>query len=160
MRNALILLVVTSFLGAQSAIASDVDIDLVCPLTVPAGGSVNVIVSLKNDGCSAFDFQRTFVAIAGNTDDSVGGLGIFGPFVRAISGTIPEAECNFGFPVFPEVPGELGPLLVNVTNNVPASLVGTAAGMFVSLDATETDSTGETEKTLISGSCIVEITAP
>lgn len=162
MRNVLILFVATSFLGAQSALALDINIDLLnCPLTVQAGSPVVVNMLLESEECFDVSFPRTFVAIVGNTDDSVGGIGIFGPFARNVSGTIPAVEECF---TWPTVPGRLGPLPVTITNNVPASLVGTVAAIVVSIEATGTetlpDLTEETQEGHPAGSCLVEIIAP
>ncbi len=176
MTNALTLFIATFFLGAQAAVAFDIEVDLSCPIVAQAGSSLFVDVLLENEECR-FDvtFERIFVAIAGNTNDSVGGVGIFGPFARAHthSGLIPKATCTAGFfcdPFFGcpiSTPGRTVVPSVMITDALPPSLAPTVAAMIVSIEASasvpvpfppDPNTPPTLEEGFPSGNCLVEIT--
>ena len=87
----------------EEALAS-VSMKLTCVPSTPtpgqiasrsAGTVIFVEVELENDSCSgeAVNYGSVQVGIVGNSNDTLGGLGIFGPFKRPIAGTIEAGTC-------------------------------------------------------------------
>jgi hypothetical protein len=70
----------------------DIDMTVDCPPSASAGSTITVDVSLKNRECSPVDV-RLMSSIAGNANQSVGGIGIWGP-VLADTITVAAATDN------------------------------------------------------------------
>jgi hypothetical protein len=99
-------------------------------------------------------FNKLVVGLTGNANDSLGGLGIFGPFATGISGRIPAAQC--------EDPGRIPSIheeIVRVVDKVPARLAGTTAVVFAQVTVVRDGMTvGESEKTREQEFCKVSVT--
>ncbi len=92
---------------------------LICPETVRINHPLNVSVKLFNSDCSnPVHLKDIVVSYLGNQS---GGIGLSGPTVSAISGTIPPGICNFEI----YEPGEHTLPSVLISNKIPSSLVNT-----------------------------------
>jgi hypothetical protein len=107
----------------------------------------------RSEDAGSATFNKLVVALSGNASDSLGGLGIFGPFATGISGRIPAADCE-DFGGIPGVREET----VRVVDRVPAKLAGTAAFVFAQVTIREDGlPVGESEKTREQEFCKVSV---
>lgn len=68
---------------------------LSCPLEASAGSTLTVDLSLRNSECSAVDV-RILSGIAGNSGQTLAGIGVFGPVVAAPLVVVPAPTETFG----------------------------------------------------------------
>jgi hypothetical protein len=144
----LVLLTICFVIGVGATFAYPLEVDLTCPVAKRAGKLLTVTMDLENWECNPVSFSRTLVGLVGNSNDSLGGAGFWGPYNRKwAKGTVLAASCPSGFPVSP------GTLTMNVPviSSVPASLVGTMAMVTVLIDLDD-DEEGD--------ACMVEVVAP
>lgn len=141
-----------------------------CPTEANSGSKVAVTMSFENWECSAVSV-RVMSSIVGNADNTLGGIGVFGPIVVA-SVVVPagtdvlfcgcdgglcgcsgnsctqDADCPF---CEADTPGTLD-LPVNAEPALPASLGGTVATVLM---MSESDVNDEVETDI--AECLVEV---
>jgi hypothetical protein len=86
----------------------------------------------RSEDAGSVHFSKLVVGLTGNANDSLGGLGIFGPFKTGISGRIPPAECSD----YPYDPGTFEQV-VRVVDKAPKRLAGTTAVVFAQVTVEE-----------------------
>jgi hypothetical protein len=141
-----------------------------CPTEANSGSNVAVTMSFENWECSAVSV-RVMSSIVGNADNTLGGIGVFGPIVVAPSVVVPagtdgfcgcfsnscdcsgnsctqDADCPF---CEAGIPGTLT-LPVNAEPALPASLEGTVATVLI---MSESDVNDEVETEI--AQCLVEV---
>ena len=112
-------LAATLVLCVRPAMAGlDVAVELDCPAEAAAGSEILATVHLENSECGAEASVRLIASIAGNADQSLGGIGIAGPVV-AVTVPVLGDDC-IGTPGTVDLTDPLPP-------EIPASLVGTVA---------------------------------
>jgi len=104
------LLLFSLLFWASSAFAVSVDGELVCPDTKKEGEKLACKVQLANYGCSDVKITGAMVMFVGNSGNTLGGMGIWGPYVRSFlnneiipAGDPDECASNGGF--FATTPG-------------------------------------------------------
>src|SRR4030043_2039759 len=107
----------------SSTLAQDLD-DLelnkvICPTTVTAGTPLDVTVEVANEGPTPITITREAVVLSGNPVGSLGGTGVWGPFPRYKTVTVPAYGSK--------------QLTLRIVNSVPTSLKGklSAAGVTI-----------------------------
>jgi hypothetical protein len=157
-----ILFLANASMGQQTSLS--------CPTQENSGDMVSVTMSFENSECSAVSV-RVMSSIVGNADNSLGGIGVFGPIVVAPSVVIPagtnpfcgcvsnfcncsgnscsqDADCPY---CEAGTPGTLT-LIVDAEPALPASLDGTVATILM---VSESDVDGEVETDI--AECFVEV---
>ena len=107
----------------SSTLAQDLD-DLeldkvICPNTVTAGTPLDVTVDVTNEGPTPITITRAAVVLSGNPVGSLGGTGVWGPFPRYKTVTVPA----YGSKQF----------TLRIVNSVPSSLKGKIAAVGVTI---------------------------
>src|SRR5262245_55854514 len=102
--------------GPASGLTS-VKAAITCPASAQVGENLGMNVHLQNDECAPATV-RLITSIAGNANQSLGGLGVFGPLL-AQEVVVPAATCSFPFTT-----GVLD-LVLDGPLAVPAAHVGT-----------------------------------
>jgi hypothetical protein len=116
-----------------------------------AGRCIN---TCRSELAGSVTFNKLVVGLTGNANDSLAGLGIFGPFATGISGRVPAAQCE-GFGRTPGIHEET----VRVMDKVPARLAGTTAVVFAQVTVEDSGlAVGESEKTREQEFCKVSVT--
>lgn len=116
-------LAISLLLAVHPAVANTVELGVDCPAEAAAGSSITADLHFRNQNCTSGYNVRVISSIAGNADQSLGGIGIGGPVVVDSSIAVPA-----GTPPFPG-----GPCLATVDLTlptppaIPASLEGTVA---------------------------------
>ncbi len=171
-RTALRAAVLAMILMTHAAFAKDGE--LTCPASATSGGNVSVTVDFENDSCAAIDY-RILTSIVGNGNDTLGGIGIYGPAVAEPTVIVPagsgvafcgcgeftpnicscsgnscsvDADCPFCTAVTPatlSVPVDVVPVL-------PTALTGTVATVIV---INEANIAGEIDSQIYQ--CFVEV---
>lgn len=127
-----------SIISAQGLDNLDIE-KVVCPMTVSAGTPLDVTVTVKNEG-PATTINRFAVALSGNPVNSLGGTGVWGPFVRNKTVNVPA----YGTKTF----------TLRIVSSVPTSLKGKMAGAGVTLLS---DDPEEPNKPQDGGGCMVQV---
>jgi len=140
MKRTLLFVLAVVVIYAGTASAQDVKLDVKCPPNIRAGSLLNVTlnVSASTLECTGtIGVPRLMVAIGGNAQDTLGGIGIWGPFLRPANWTLTFCAA---------------PLTktVKVIDAMPATVVGTMAMVMVKA----IDSAG---RELGSGTCYVNV---
>ena len=80
---------------SPATLRAEVDGKLVCPAAWKEGARLVCKVQLVNDGCDAVITTRGMAAFVGNRSGTLGGMGIWGPFVRGIlsNKTVSAGDC-------------------------------------------------------------------
>jgi hypothetical protein len=76
----------------------DVEVDIQCPTEQASSTTTTVTIIYENYSCSAVPI-RTMSSIVGNSNQTLGGIGVFGPFViddRVIAAGSGVAYCGCG----------------------------------------------------------------
>lgn len=118
-----LLFLLASFAAVSTASAvtcdSDIDVDLSCPTSVPTGSGFSVSVTVCNNEGSTATLTRGMVGLIGNAGGTLGGAGIYGPFNKTFSWSVPAYGCITRS--------------VAVINSVPSSLGGKIAAVMFGL---------------------------
>ena len=118
--SVVLLFLLASFAAVSTASAvtcdSDIDVDLSCPTSVPTGSGFSVSVTVCNNEGSTATLTRGMVGLIGNAGGTLGGAGIYGPFNKPLSWSVPAYGCIYN-------------KSVSVLNTVPASLGGKIAAV-------------------------------
>lgn len=131
----LVLAAIFLAIGIGNAFADDLEVDLSCPTTVSYGTGTTTFyatVSLKNWDCTNDSWvQRYMTGLVANAVNTLGNVGAYGPFPRALAAvkTVPHANCTtctnpngcpgtvpaFSVPVVtvPNVKGKMAMAMVN-----------------------------------------------
>ena len=117
----LLLLVFFGIVAAASAASCDlpIDVDLTCPTSVAAGAGFSVSAYVCNESGSTVNLNRGMVGVIGNAAGTLGGAGIYGPFNKSLSWSVPAYGCITKS--------------VSVLNPVPSALKGKIAAVMFSL---------------------------
>lgn len=118
-------LAATLLLMVRPAGAQDVGIRLTCPAEAAAGSTIETDLRFENRRCVEADV-RVSSSIAGNPLGNFGAIGIFGPVVAAPAITVPA-----GAGPFCTSPPGITDIAVSTPPEIPASLVGTVATLFL-----------------------------
>lgn len=158
-------------INSTATAGGNVDLDAICPATANAGQAVTVTFTLKNKECTDQDV-RLLSSVVGNADQTLGGLGLYGPVV-ADSTTLPAAtdllpgtctgstcdgSTNFSYCmadadcVCREVVPSTTSIPLATPPTLPSSLTGTVATL-VFLAGPAGEETAEAH-------CLVEVLAP
>lgn len=135
MKKTVLLVAVLLIFSFGTSFAQDVWFDVKCPTAVKAGTTLNVTVDAYagNQSCTgSVSVTRLMVAMGGNSGGTLGGVGLWGPYQRGVSWSIPACSQT--------------PLTktVNIISSVPASLADTMAMVLVSaIDSTGNELTGD-----------------
>lgn len=80
----------------SSVSAADLTVDMTCPSSIKAGTTLNATVVVYNDDCDySYSITKGMTMLMGNSDGTLGGFGLWGPFVKVLSGwTVPKATCD------------------------------------------------------------------
>jgi len=120
-----LLFLLASFAAVSTASAvavtcdSDIDVVLTCPTAVAAGAGFSVTVYVCNNEGITATITRGMVGLIGNAGGTLGGAGIYGPFNKSFSWSVPAYDCITRS--------------VAVINSVPASLGGKIAAVMFGL---------------------------
>ena len=123
----------------------------------PRNESAGRCVNSCRLGDGGIGYNKLVVGLAGNGNDTLGGLRIFGPFKTGVSGSIPPADCEGD-----DDDGNAGVReeTVRVLDEVPAKLAGTTAVVFAQVTVAEDGGpVGETESDREQEYCKVAIVA-
>ncbi len=74
--------------------AQELESTLTCPASEDAGQSVDAMMSYENEGCGSIQV-RIISTIVGNGDDTLGGLGIYGPTIAEAVVVVPAGTDRF-----------------------------------------------------------------
>jgi hypothetical protein len=136
-----ILIVCFSFVS--TVLAQDLDnLELnkvICPSTVTAGKRLVVTVEVANEGPTPITITREAVVLSGNPVSSLGGTGVWGPFPRKKTVTVPA----YGAEQF----------TLKIVGSVPTSLKGKIAAVGVTI--LSDDTAEEPNKPSDGGGCFV-----
>lgn len=110
-----------------------------CPMTVSVGTPLDVTVTVKNEG-PATTINRFAVALSGNPLNSLGGIGVWGPFPRNKTVNVPA----YGTKTF----------TLRIVSSVPTSLKNKFAVAGLSLIE---DDPEEPNKLKAGGGCMVQV---
>jgi hypothetical protein len=145
-------------LAARPAIATGrVELRVSCPAEAAAGSTITAELRLSNHSCFSGGYNvRVMASIAGNADQSLGGVGIAGPVVVAPSINVPE-----GTPPFPGSPcSNSVDVSIAVPPAIPMSLEGRVATFILISEWDQVQfgvvGTDETEV----AQCMVNVTSP
>ncbi|MFH1701808.1 MAG: hypothetical protein ABIB41_00065 [Nitrospirota bacterium] len=117
----------------------DLKIDnVICPNTVTAGTPLDVTVEVTNEGPTPITITRSAVVLSGNPVGSLGGTGVWGPFPRYKTVTVPA----YGSKQF----------TLRIVGSVPTSLKGKIAGAGVTILS---DDPSEPNRPQSGGGCLV-----
>jgi hypothetical protein len=120
----------------------DLKIDkVICPITVTAGTALKVTVEVSNEGPTQITITRFGVALSGNPVNSLGGTGVWGPFLRSKSVTVPAMGGSEQF-------------TLTIVSSVPTSLRGKIAVVGVTILS---DDPSEPNKPQSGGGCLVQV---
>jgi len=114
-----------------------INVDLTCPTSVAVGAGFSVSAVVHNEGGSIVNLNRGMVGLIGNAAGTLGGAGIYGPFNRSLSWSVPAY-------------GSITKS-VSVLNPVPSALGGKIAAVMFSLITSK-------GCTISSEMCIVQVT--
>jgi hypothetical protein len=117
--------------------------NVICPETVAAGTSLDVTVKVNNEGPAQITITRFGVALSGNPVNSLGGTGMWGPFPRTKTVTVPA----YGSKQF----------TLRILSSVPTSLKGKMAAAGVTILS---DDPSEPNRPQSGGGCLVQVVAP
>ncbi|MDH4230609.1 MAG: hypothetical protein OEW04_01100 [Nitrospirota bacterium] len=142
----------TAFRGTMiTAIAPPINqiaLELACPASVKVNQSLTVKVNLYNRDChSSVRVDRFIMSVVGNSNGTLSGLGIFGPYNRSL-GTpkeVPPAICDTT-----TTPGIVTPFNLTVMNAVPVSLSNKMA-------IVDVEAITDKGQTFGGGDCVVNI---
>jgi hypothetical protein len=103
---------------------------------VAAGAAFSASATVCNDGGSVVNLNRGMVGLIGNAAGTLGGAGIYGPYNKTLSWSVPAHDC----------------VTKNVTviNSVPSALKGKIAAVMFSLITSK-------GCTISSDGCIVQV---
>ena len=141
MKKTVLLVAALLIFSVGTAFAGDVKLDVKCPSGIRANSALWVPVDFYawNDSCTGtVPVTRAMVGLVGNSGGTLGNAGIWGPFNRTVSFSIPACSQT--------------PLTysVKIADAVPVSLVNTMAMVVISL----VDSAG---REYAGGSCMVNV---
>jgi hypothetical protein len=117
--------------------------NVICPETVIAGTALDVTVGVNNKGPAPITITRFAAVLSGNPVNSLGGTGIWGPFPRNKSVTVPA----YGSKQF----------TLRIVSSVPTSLKGKIAVAGVTILS---DDPSEPNRPQSGGGCLVQVVAP
>jgi hypothetical protein len=140
-----LLLVICSAGSAAAQFSIDVD----CPATASVGQNVPASVTLESRECFATT-ARIITSIVGNSNDTFGGIGVFGPVVADPLVAIPAATDLFPPGCFSTIPGSTS-FLLSVVPTLDASLTGTVVTVIFLAEF-------ENGQTVQVDQCLVEVT--
>ena len=145
-RRLCIAVVIMMLMAAGNSFAGN--IDAACPSTVHYGTgttTLNVTVTFTNYDCSPVTYQRYMAGLITNSDATLGGAGIYGPFPKNLTTPIivPAATCSTT-----HLPG-IVTKIIPVTNAVP-NVTGKMGAVFVEFLTAKGKSMGD-------GQCMVSI---
>jgi hypothetical protein len=136
---------------ASSVSAADLTVDMKCPNFVKAGTTLNATVVVYNDDCDySYNIIRGMTMLMGNSNGTLGGFGLWGPFAKPFSGwTVPKATCDQYGDVI--TPGQSAPKSVLIMT-VPSGtvLTGKLASAIFGIITTQGQGLG-------TGSCFVNV---
>ncbi|MGQ9570808.1 MAG: hypothetical protein ACUVUQ_08210 [Thermodesulfovibrionales bacterium] len=112
-------------------------------MTVTAGNPLDVQVTVKNEGLSAITINRFAVVISGNPVASLGGIGVWGPFVRNKTVSVPAYRSKT--------------FSLRIVNSVPTSLKCKIAGASVTILSNNPE---EPNKPQSRHGCLVQVFSP
>ena len=125
---------------ASSAFAANIEGELVCPDAKQEGTKLVCSVQLANYGCSDVKITRSMVMFIGNSGNTLGGTGIWGPYVRGFltdkiipAGDQDECISNGGF--FATTPGTFASN-IKIIDPVPPSIAPTAGVAILRIEFT------------------------
>jgi len=141
MKKTLLLVAVLLIFSIGTAFADDVWLDVKCPASVNANATLSVAIDLyaQNLSCTgSVNVSRVMVGMGGNSGGTLGGVGLWGPYLRSPGWSVPVCSQT--------------PLtkFLKIIDSVPASLADTMAMVVVSA----IDGQG---KEYAGGSCVVKV---
>lgn len=113
-KKSFVLLCIISCVTVGSALAGDpLTVSLQCPQSVVAGQALDVAATVYNGTDSQVTVARAVTTFGGNANNSLSGMGLFGPFSRSLAATI-----NSGSQINPTI---------RIIDSVPYALKGKVA---------------------------------
>jgi len=120
-------------LGIGSALAGSLRVVVQCPSSVTAGKPLDVTADFYNSTSNDISISQVFAMLEGSASNT---LGLFGPFSRSLSLTIPSGN-------------DSGNKTIRIIDKVPSGLKGKIAGATVA--------TIYNNNHVGSGSCMVQV---
>ena len=144
----IVALAVLLILFAPVAVAGVFDVSATCPTTAQANQAVVATVTLTNRSCSP-GTARLITGVVGNGNQTLGGLGVYGPVVANPVVAIPAAIDLFPPDCYDVTLGS-NTFSLTTAPTLPTSLVGTVATIII---VAEFDGDAQTAIT----ECLVEV---